>query len=186
MRDKLYITFLPTFVAADNEEDMIITGYFAAGDGVMNALTIDALTQGTYTSISDDGSSGTITLSINGGAYAAFSNPLILEVGDTLEVKRSIDTGDGYYRLQGTINNRILSFEIGAGTAAGDEILIDADSAGTYTSLVQDGSSGTITYSKNGGGFTSFASPLTLVAGDSIQIQRTTTTADGFIRLYGN
>lgn len=68
----------------------------------MPQLTIDSDSAGTYTSITDDGASGSITISLNGGAYAAFSNPLVLVATDTLDVKRTVFTASGFYKLTGT------------------------------------------------------------------------------------
>jgi len=83
-------------------KDIFIKGLFAANNDTMETLTIDADSAGTYTSISDDGSSGSITLSKNGGAFAAFSSPLSLVATDTLDVKRTVDTAAGFFKLTGT------------------------------------------------------------------------------------
>jgi hypothetical protein len=83
-------------------KDIFIKGLFAANNDTMETLTIDADSAGTYTSISDDGSSGSITLSKNGGAFAAFSSPLALVATDTLDVKRTVDTAAGFFKLTGT------------------------------------------------------------------------------------
>jgi hypothetical protein len=79
-----------------------IKGYWGASVTDLIQLTIDADNAGTYTSITDDGSSGSITLSKNGGAFGAFSNPLVLAVADTLDVKRTISTGVGFFKIVGT------------------------------------------------------------------------------------
>ena len=79
-----------------------IKGLFSAGDDTMETLTIDSDNVGTYTSIADDGNSGTITLSKNGGSYNVFSSPLVLVSTDTLTVKRTSSTLAGYYKLTGT------------------------------------------------------------------------------------
>lgn len=82
--------------------DIFIKGYFGSGETDMDTLTIDSDSAGTYTSITDDGSSGSITISKNGGAYGAFSSPLVLAAADTLDVKRTVSTSDGYFKLTGT------------------------------------------------------------------------------------
>jgi hypothetical protein len=82
--------------------DIFIKGLFKASSDTMETLTIDADSAGTYTSIADDGSSGTITLSKNGGAFAAFSSPLALVATDTLDVKRTVDTSAGFFKITGT------------------------------------------------------------------------------------
>ena len=56
----------------------------------------------TLTAISDDGGSGTITVSVNGGAYAAFVNPTLVANGETLQVRRTTTTGVGTVTLTGT------------------------------------------------------------------------------------
>jgi hypothetical protein len=79
-----------------------IKGYWGAGVTDMIQLTIDSDNAGTYTSISDNGSSGTITIRKNGGAFGAFSNPLVLAVADTLDVKRTTSTSIGFFKIVGT------------------------------------------------------------------------------------
>lgn len=59
---------------------------------------------------------------------------------------------------------------------------VTADEAGTYNAYTQDGGSGTITYSKNGGAFTALSGTITLAVGDTIQVKRTTITAAGWSR----
>jgi len=59
---------------------------------------------------------------------------------------------------------------------------VTADEAGTYNAYTQDGGSGTITYSKNGGAFTALSGTITLAVGDTIQVRRTTITAAGWSR----
>jgi hypothetical protein len=89
-------------VEVPQPKDIFIKGLFKASSDTMETLTIDADSAGTYTSISDDGSSGSITLSKNGGAFAAFSSPLALVATDTLDVKRTVDTAAGFFKLTGT------------------------------------------------------------------------------------
>jgi hypothetical protein len=83
-------------------KEVFIKGLFASGSDTMETLTIDAESAGTFTSIADDGGSGSITLSKNGGAFAAFSNPLVLANTDTLIVKRTTTTSAGFFKLTGT------------------------------------------------------------------------------------
>lgn len=64
--------------------------------------TVRSNSAGTFTSISDDGSSGTITIDINGGGYGAFTSPLVLEVGDTIQFKRTVFSADGWVELDGS------------------------------------------------------------------------------------
>jgi hypothetical protein len=50
---------------------------------------IDASTAGTYVTASDDGSSGTVTWSINGGAFAAWPGATALVNGDYIRARRT-------------------------------------------------------------------------------------------------
>lgn len=59
---------------------------------------------------------------------------------------------------------------------------ITADEAGSYTAWTDDGASGTWTYSKNGGAFIAATGTVVLAIGDTIQVQRTITTAQGIRR----
>ena len=79
-----------------------IRGEFGANSSNLPELIITVISEGTYTVITDDGSSGDITFSVNGGAFAAFSSPFVLQVGDELNVNRTINTGAGWYEITGT------------------------------------------------------------------------------------
>lgn len=81
---------------------VFLRGLFLTGDDEMGTLTIDSDDAGTYISIDDDGASGDITIDYNGGGDLPFSSPLILDVGDTILVKRTISTGDGWFKISGT------------------------------------------------------------------------------------
>lgn len=73
-----------------------------SGDDTSSTITIDADSAGTYTSQTTDGSSGSITYSKNGAAYAAFVNPTTYANGDTLAVKRTVTTALGWAKISGT------------------------------------------------------------------------------------
>jgi hypothetical protein len=75
---------------------------FQIGNDTTGTLTIDADNAGTFTSTSNDGSSGTITYNVNGGGFAAFVNPTVLGIGDTIAAQRTITTGEGYAKITGT------------------------------------------------------------------------------------
>jgi hypothetical protein len=83
-------------------KEVFIKGLFKSGSDTMETLTIDAESAGTFTSTTNDGGSGSITLSKNGGAFAAFSSPLVLANTDTLVVKRTTTTSAGFFKLTGT------------------------------------------------------------------------------------
>lgn len=74
--------------------------------------------------------------------------------------------------------------------AAGDgdtlELTINPAKAGTYSVLAQDGSSGTITFSKNGGAFGAMGAGIALADTDTIQVRRTATGALGWVRISTN
>lgn len=77
----------------------------------------------------------------------------------------------------------ILKVFFDAGEAQVD-VVIDADSAATYTTESQDGASGTISYSIDTGvGFGAATLPFTVAATDTLRITRTSTGASGFVRL---
>jgi len=75
-----------------------------------------------------------------------------------------------------------LKFAFGPYDQGSDLWTVTADEAGTYNAYTQDGGSGTITYSKNGGAFTALSGTITLAVGDTIQVKRTTITAAGWSR----
>ena len=83
-------------------QTVFLKGIWGAGISTLPTLTIDADNAGTYTSESSDGSSGTLTYSINGGGFAAFSNPTVLSVSDTIIAKRTVTTAVGYFKFSGT------------------------------------------------------------------------------------
>jgi len=89
-------------VCTPQVQEMFIQFGFLIGDDQTGDLTIDADNAGTFTSTSDDGSSGTITFSINSGAFAAFVNPTVLGIGDTIAANRTITTGLGFAKITGT------------------------------------------------------------------------------------
>ena len=77
--------------------------YFAFTSGTdTSALATNGGTTWTLTAISDDGASGTITVSDNGGAYGAFSNPTTIANGETIQVKRTSTGSAGWVLITGT------------------------------------------------------------------------------------
>ena len=60
--------------------------------------------------------------------------------------------------------------------------VIDADGVGTITSITQDGGSGVITVEVNA---IPVSVPITLVLADVVRIDRTISTADGFVNFIG-
>lgn len=79
-------------------------------------------------------------------------------------------------------NEAPLKFSFSPYDQGSDLWTVTADEAGTYNAYTQDGSSGTITYSKNGGAFAALSGTIALAVGDTIQVKRTTITAAGWSR----
>ncbi len=59
---------------------------------------------------------------------------------------------------------------------------VTADEAGTYGTYTPTGTNGTITYSKNGGGYAALSGSITLAVSDTITVRRTTTTSAGSVK----
>jgi len=73
-----------------------------------------------------------------------------------------------------------LKFGWGAGDADTLVWTVTDDEAGSYDTYTDDGGSGTITYSLNGGAFASVTGTIALAVNDTIRVRRTTTTNAGF------
>lgn len=84
--DKYVSIDFPFIINADT------SGTFTNNSGLDFTLTAESAT----------GTNGTITISINGGAYAAFSNPTTLPNGQTMTVKRTTTTGANSITYTGT------------------------------------------------------------------------------------
>jgi hypothetical protein len=86
-------------VCTPQVKEVFIKGIFASGNSQMEQLTIDADNAGTYTSITDDGGSGTISLEINGSPATL---PFTLNIGDTLDAERTSTASLGFYKILGS------------------------------------------------------------------------------------
>ena len=75
-----------------------------------------------------------------------------------------------------------LKFVLSTGSTSSVLFTVTTDEAGTYTTYTNDGASGTWTYSKNGGSFTSLTGTIVLATSDTIQVKRTVITAQGYSR----
>ncbi len=179
------ISISSSVISSSGPQDISLTGNFAAGDTYMNELTIDSVLTAIYTTSLSDSGSGLIEYSINGGAYAVFSNPFKLISGDTLIVRRADATADGFFTISGFVSDRLISNVFGSGVDTSDTITINTDTQGTYYGLSDDGSSGTVTYSLNGAAYASFPSSVSLVSGDTISFKRMVTTTLGFVKIFG-
>jgi beta-glucanase (GH16 family) len=73
---------------------------FAWGAGNADTLTftVTADEAGTYNTYTQDGSSGTITYSLNGAAYASVTGTIVLAIGDTIRLRRTTPTAQGFSR----------------------------------------------------------------------------------------
>ena len=80
-------------------KDVFIKGIFAASESQLQSLTIDADNAGTYTTLTQDGGSGTITFEINSTPATL---PFTLLVSDVLDVFRTTSTSLGHYKITGT------------------------------------------------------------------------------------
>lgn len=81
------------------DKNLFIKGIFKTANEAMDQLIVDSESAGTYTSTTNDGSSGTITFRKNG---STISLPFTLAVNDTLDVSRSVTTSNGWFKLVGT------------------------------------------------------------------------------------
>ena len=75
-----------------------IRGNFQANRGVLDTFVVDASSAGVYTGTTNDGGSGTVTITVNG---VAISFPQTLAIGDLINVSRSTTTSIGWYQLNG-------------------------------------------------------------------------------------
>lgn len=75
-----------------------------------------------------------------------------------------------------------LKFAWAAGDADTYTWTVTDDEAGTYATYTQDGGSGTLTYSKNGGAFAALSGSIALAVSDTIVVRRTTSTSNGWIK----
>jgi hypothetical protein len=80
-------------------KSLFLKGIFAAGSDTMQTITIDADNAGTYTTLTQDGASGTISYTVNGSPATL---PFTLNIGDTLVVVRTSFASAGFYKISGT------------------------------------------------------------------------------------
>jgi hypothetical protein len=73
---------------------------FAWGAGNADTLTFTVTDDeaGTYANYTQDGASGTITYSKNGAAYATVTGSISLAIGDTIRLRRTTPTSQGFSR----------------------------------------------------------------------------------------
>jgi hypothetical protein len=88
-----------TITILDVVKDVFIKGIFKASEAQMQSLTIDSDNAGTFTTLTQDGSSGTITFEINSTPATL---PFTLSASDVLDVFRTTGTSLGNYKISGT------------------------------------------------------------------------------------
>lgn len=113
-----------------------------------------------------------------GQITAAFNDLVSGESWASIYAQMSVDAksdAEEFYRS--------LRFGWDAGEADTITWTILSDEEATYNTFTNDGSSGTITYSKNGGGYAALSGSITLAAGDTITLKRTTTTGAGWAKM---
>ena len=129
---------------------------------------------------------GDSSITVNSSAYG--STPATVTgnviVKNTLGASvGSLITGE--WIVPSLVQDIFIKAQFKLGNDTMETLTIDSDSAGVYTATTNDGSSGTITFNKNGGGYVAFSNPLTLVATDTLIIKRTITTAAGWVKITG-
>jgi hypothetical protein len=105
------------------------------------------------------------------------------------ELKNFGGTGLGQYvtvdrLIADTVPNVAIPLKFGWAAGNGDTLTwtVTTDEAGTYGTYTPTGTNGTITYSKNGGGYAALSGSITLAVSDTIIIRRTTTTSAGSVK----
>jgi hypothetical protein len=66
------------------------------------STTVSTFNAAIYTALTQDGSSGTITVNVNGGGFGSFVNPSNWPDTTTLIVKRTTFSGAGWVEITGT------------------------------------------------------------------------------------
>jgi len=79
-------------------QDIQTRFYFDATNGQSDPQIIDSFSAGVYTSITQDGSSGAITVDVNGTLE---TTPITLVATDVVIMNRSVDTAAGWAQLNG-------------------------------------------------------------------------------------
>jgi hypothetical protein len=73
-----------------------IRGNFQANRGVLDTFVVDASSVGVFLGTTNDGSSGTVTITVNG---SPISFPQTLAIGDLVDMSRSTTTNIGWAQL---------------------------------------------------------------------------------------
>jgi len=73
-----------------------IRGNFQANRGVLDTFVVDASSVGVFLGTTNDGGSGTVTITVNG---SPISFPQTLAIGDLVNMSRSTTTNIGWAQL---------------------------------------------------------------------------------------
>jgi hypothetical protein len=103
---------------------------------------------------------------------------------DGVTVQGYTDIGNPFYTVDACPPSApaFVKFIWQAGDADTYLWTVTADEAGTYGTYTPTGTNGTLTYSKNGGGYAALSGAITLAVSDTITVRRTTTTNAGSVK----
>jgi hypothetical protein len=82
-----------------SDQQLVIRAIFAVNDDAMLPLQIDSQTAGNFNAITQNGTSGVITVRKNS---IIVTPPFTLEIGDLLDIQRTIFTSAGFVNLIGS------------------------------------------------------------------------------------
>jgi hypothetical protein len=153
-------------------------------DWSATSVTVEQATIGAYCG-GDEVPCADLTVAINGTTYGTVADPCGATAAVNVHDSNGNDVGSLVSGAWVVPNNVFLRFLFATGDDTSLTHIVDADSAGTYTTITDDGGSGTITVSINGGAFGAFSNPTTLVATNTIAVKRTTYSAAGWVKITG-
>ena len=115
---------------------------------------------------------------------AGFIPRITIYESDGVTVQGYADIGSPFYTVDACppSSPAFTKFIWQAGDADTYLWTVTADEAGTYGTYTPTGTNGTLTYSKNGGGYAALSGAITLAVSDTITVRRTTTTNAGSVK----
>jgi len=144
------------------------------------SVTVQQATIGSYCG-GDEVPCADLTIAINGTTYGTVADPC----GATAPVDVHDSNGNDVGSLVSgvwVVPTLVTKFIWAAGDADTYLWTVTADEAGTYGTYTPTGINGTLTYSKNGGGYAALSGAITLAVSDTITVRRTTTTNAGSVK----
>jgi hypothetical protein len=144
------------------------------------SVTVQQATIGSYCG-GDEVPCADLTIAINGTTYGTVADPC----GATAAVNVHDSNGNDVGSLVSgvwVVPTLVTKFIWAAGDADTYLWTVTADEAGTYGTYTPTGTNGTLTYSKNGGGYAALSGAITLAVSDTITVRRTTTTNAGSVK----